>query len=131
MSQDTNNSDAQLKAGTPPAMPIATDAFVIPNTDADALRNRGITGSGVGDGNQNTLSYCRGPEAIADRSTAPATKEVDSRVITGSHRVGDHRSSNGKAADASLNQAATGHGAFDTMGQQRMGQFPNGKNDRA
>jgi len=43
------------------------------------------------DNDTNSLSYCRGTEVEAARSTQPATKEVDSRVLVGSHGVGDHR----------------------------------------
>jgi hypothetical protein len=76
------------------------------------------------------LSFCRGSEVQADRSTASDTKPTDSRTIVGSY-PGDHRIPAKDGVKDSLNQASTGHGAFDTMGAQRMNQFPNGKNDKA
>jgi hypothetical protein len=116
MSNDTQNAATQLDAGSPPAQPALQDAIA---------RSKSISGHAQ---DQNTLSFCRGAEVDAARPTV--AKPVDSRTIAGSY-AGDHRAPSSDTAKDSLNQSATGHGAFDTMGQQHMGQFPNGKNDKA
>jgi len=77
---DTTNSNAQLNAGTPPAI-----------SGTELQKN--ISGHA---NDQNTLSFCRGAEVQADR--APQAKPVDSKTITGSY-PGDHRT---KTADAVL-----------------------------
>jgi len=105
---DTTNSNAQLDAGTPPAQPALQDAIA---------RSKAISGHAQ---DQNTLSFCRGQEVDAARNT-PA-KPVDRKTIEGS-TPGDFRKG-GDTAKASAEQASTGHGNFDTMGGQKMGQFP-------
>jgi len=69
---DTSNSNAQLDAGTAPA---------ISGTELQ----KSISGHAQ---DQDTLSFARGPEADAAR--IPAVKPVDSKTITGSY-PGDHR----------------------------------------
>jgi hypothetical protein len=73
---DTNNSNTQLDAGTPPAQPALQDAIA---------RSKSISGHAQ---DQNTLSFCRGQEVDAARNT-PA-KPVDSKTLQGSY-PGDHR----------------------------------------
>jgi hypothetical protein len=105
---DTNNSDAQLNAGTVPAQSALQDA-IAPSKSISGHAN-----------DQNTLSFCRGSEVQADR--APVAQPVDRKTIEGS-TPGDFRKG-GDTAKASVEQASTGHGDFDTMGGQKMGQFP-------
>lgn len=75
---DTNNSNKQLDAGSPPSIPSLQDAIA---------RSKSISEKGHAQ-DQNTLSFARGPEAEAARPTV--AKPVDSRTIVGSY-PGDHR----------------------------------------